>query len=130
MEIGGVNALVLFAVLAALLVFGLVYNEFVAWLERSKRDRGYTAFLVVGGTLVTLGGAVFLIGLLPVGLVLACFAASGLPMVIGSASRNAAERRNDEEKAALVAKELLRNAEEKDRWIRMAAGDYQSSECE
>lgn len=44
---------VFIAVILGLLIFGGVYNSIVARLEEKGHDRGYTAYLVVGGTLVT-----------------------------------------------------------------------------
>ena len=53
----GISWVTMGAVLLGLLVFGLLYNWLVGWLEANGHDRGYTAFLVVGGTAVTLVGA-------------------------------------------------------------------------
>jgi len=89
MELGGWD---LVAVMTGLLLFGIVYNAFVAWLERRGHDQGYTALLVVAGTLVTLLGAAVIIGLEDALVVLACFAASGLPMIVGSIARHVQER--------------------------------------
>lgn len=38
-----------------LLVFGVIYNLVVGWMERNGYDEGYTAIMVVVGVLVTLG---------------------------------------------------------------------------
>lgn len=73
------------AVLNGLLIFGVVFN----WLFNHYRPRltePYTAEWVVLGTLVTIGGAACARPFTP-GWVLACFAASGLPMAIGDAER-------------------------------------------
>lgn len=85
----------MFGVLAGLLLFGCAYNAFVSWLEDRGYHEGYVAFLVVGGNLVTLAGmevaahlvewSIFVIGFV-------CFAASGLPMVLGSAWRHTHRR--------------------------------------
>lgn len=78
-------------VLTCLFLFGVLYNFFIEWLERWGYHSGYVAFLVVGGTAVTLAGASSLIGLNATLWVMACFIASGLPMVLGSCSRHARE---------------------------------------
>lgn len=96
-------------VITGLLLFGVAYNALVEYLERDGRDRGYTAFLVVGGTLVTLGGVALLIGLEGAGMALACFSASGLPMVVGSVSRYARARVAAEEQIRQITREILGN---------------------
>ena len=90
------------AVLGGLMAFGLAYNGLVGWLERHGYDHGYTALLVVGGVGVTVLASAILIGWSDALRVLACFAASGTPMVIGSVWRYATER-TEEEKALLNA---------------------------
>jgi hypothetical protein len=97
-------------VIAGLFLFGLTYNAFVAWLERQGHDRGYTAFLVVGGTLVTLGGLWAVTDLDTAILAIICFAASGLPMILGSVWRHMVERASEEEKIMALAHEIV------DRW--------------
>lgn len=74
-------------VLIGLAVFGTIYNLVVEHL--TKKTTHYTAELVVIGTLVTLTGAALLIGIQNALIVLALFAASGAPMVIGSWLRTA-----------------------------------------
>lgn len=103
MEIGSTHVIVF----GALFIFGLFYNSLVAWLEANGHDRGYTALLVVGGVLVTIAGAAFLIGWLAALFVLASFAASGLPMVAGAWQRAAVARKADEEKARQIARSLI-----------------------
>jgi len=87
-------------VLGGLLVLGVAYNWLVAWLVREHPDQPYMASVVVGGVLFTLVG----LGLLTsvgVGLTaLACFGASGLPMVVGSMLRQL-ERRRVERRASM-----------------------------
>jgi len=72
-------------VVFALLMFGTSYNLFVAYL--GEKSFGYTSLLVVAGTLVTLGVALFLMPLVYVLIMLGLFGASGLPMVIGEIVR-------------------------------------------
>lgn len=95
-------------VLAALFVFGVLYNAFVEWLERDDRDRGFTSLLVVGGVIVTLGGAAMLVGWELILVLALCFTASGTPMIIGSLARYARERAEAEKFCRSSVEELLR----------------------
>ncbi|NOZ27989.1 MAG: hypothetical protein GXP39_08055 [Chloroflexi bacterium] len=83
------------AVCVSLAAFGIAYNAMVEYLEREVPEHGYTSFLVVGGVMVTLIGAAFIVGLIPALLVSLCFIASGLPMIIGSVWRWLRQRRID-----------------------------------
>lgn len=112
--------------LAALFLFGALYNLFVAWLVRTGRDRGATAILVVGGTLSTLLGAAAIIGLEHTAVALACFAASGLPMVIGSWERYTRKRAQDEQTAKELAWEMLHDQTERGR-VRDETGNHSSA---
>jgi hypothetical protein len=94
-------------VMLSLLIFGIGYNRLMTWLEKTGRARGYRAFLAASGALVTLGGAGFLIGWLQALLVLACFTASGLPLIVGSTWRYMEERYRDEQAARREAEERL-----------------------
>jgi len=103
---------VIVVVLGGLFVFGFLYDRLVAWLELHGYDEGFTAFLVMGGVLVTLAGygvmvyaalyrgvCVYAHGALPATAVtlvalLLCFAASGFWMVVGSMQRYMLKRRN------------------------------------
>ena len=67
-------------VLGFLFMFGWGFHYFVNSL--GKRKEGYLALFVVAGVLVTLGGAA-LINWQAAALVLACFFASGTPMIVG-----------------------------------------------
>lgn len=76
------------AILVALFVTGLGYNKFVEYVQAQLPDRhGVTAFLVVGGVMITLTGFLILAGLSNYLLALKCFIASGVPMIIGSVKR-------------------------------------------
>jgi hypothetical protein len=88
-----------FVVVVMLHLFGWVYNELVAWMERNGYDEGYTALLVVGGVLATLAGLAILRGLESAVYVALLFVASGTPMIIGSMARHARRRAKDEQKA-------------------------------
>ncbi len=98
-------------VLVGLLAFGCGYNALVAWLEKNGHDRGYTAFLVVGGCLATILGVGFLLGRDSALTVFLCFAASGLPMVVGSMARYAQKERSQQQRADVTAIELLKGGE-------------------
>jgi hypothetical protein len=100
--ISQINGWVLGAVLAALLMFGLAYNTLMEIL--GERKEGYTGFFVAIGTVITLVGAFYASQFKPVPywVALACFAASGIPMIIGDVlrverARQAAIRRHQAE---------------------------------
>lgn len=82
----------LIAALAVLLLFGILYDLFVTWLGKQTQDHGYTAFLVVGGTIVTIAGLAWVAGLEVALVATILFAASGLPVIVGS-MRRALQRR-------------------------------------
>lgn len=69
------------------LFFGTGYNWFVGWLERRGGTESQTAYLVVGGVLVTLLFALRFVGLEASITTLIFFALTGTPMIIGSAWR-------------------------------------------
>lgn len=81
-----------FLVLVGLACFGVLFNELV--VNNAEKylplDHGITAFEVVFGVLVTQIGISYITGfdILPIALL--CFAASGIPMIIGSLRRMAA----------------------------------------
>lgn len=84
------------SVILALFLFGVGYNLLVAWLEARGYDRGYMAFIVSAGVGITLAGWYVLTRDLEGGLLLvACFAASGLPMILGSVTRYVQRRAID-----------------------------------
>jgi len=119
------------AVLLRLLGWGVFYNWLVARLEKKGYDRGYMGFIVSGGVFGVIVGFTVLVGSLDLGMVLlACFAAAGLPMVIGSVARYNEARTREEELLDEVMQRLTRAGgegadadEEKDRRIRLAWGD-------
>ncbi len=94
----GLNWGLIGAVWGALLVFGFVYNLAVAWAERQGYAEGYTAMLVVGGTLVTLLG-VAVVDWRAALLALGAFFASGFWMVVGSWWRHVQARRRAQDLA-------------------------------
>jgi hypothetical protein len=90
--------------LAGLLLFGLAYNHVVAWMEREGHTEGYTAFLVcIGVGITVLGWGVMTRRWDDMLLLLGCFVASGVPMVLGSVARYMRARARDRaaERAAL-----------------------------
>lgn len=72
------------AVLVGLALFGTLYNAWMARLGDAKE--GYVALLVAGGCAVTLVGAA-IVDPRAAAWVLVCFAASGVPMIIGDIKR-------------------------------------------
>lgn len=98
----------LMIVLAALFVFGIGYNLLVVWVYRQAADHGYMAFLVVGGVIVTLAGFALLAGLEMALVAMACFAASGLPMIVGSVLRQLQQRAQAARDLEAQAREVLR----------------------
>ena len=94
MEIGNVSGVI--PVLVGLLIFGVAYNLAVTWLIYHGYDEGYTWALVVVGVLVTLIGLA-LIAPFAAMLALATFAASGLPMALGSWWRHVRSRKHGQE---------------------------------
>ena len=86
----------LWGAIGVLLGFGILYNEIVAWLQRQGYSQGYTALLVIAGTAITLLLAVPVIGIGAALKVAGLFAASGLPMTLGSIQRYVQARRDFE----------------------------------
>lgn len=88
------------AVLLALAAFGYLYNRWVAGLERQGHDQGYMAFIVAFGCAVVVGGwTLMTLDLAGAALILAAFAAAGVPMIAGSVQRHL--RARSEEARAL-----------------------------
>lgn len=122
----------LWRVLAAIglaLVFGMGYDQVVGWLERNGHDRGYTAFLVVGGVAFTLLIGLLLVGQGAVLWMFVLFSASGLFMVLGSWSRSSQRRKADEEGAKRIAREALDDQTANQR-VRDADGDWPGEDRE
>jgi hypothetical protein len=94
MTIGNVSGVI--PVLVGLLIFGVAYNLAVTWLIHHGYDEGYTWALVVVGVLVTLIGLALLSPSAAL-LALAAFAASGLPMALGSWWRHVRSRKAGQE---------------------------------
>lgn len=104
-------------ILGTLLGCGFCYNTYVAQQEDNGHDEGFTAILVVGGVFFTLLGCAairtifFINGMnadsgIEAALVVSCvlsaldfaaFAASGLPMTLGSWQRYAKRRKHTQD---------------------------------
>jgi hypothetical protein len=93
--------------LLGLLLFGGLYNRFVACLEAARRENGYLAILVIAGVVVTLLAAAPFIGSANLLKLLLAFGASGLPMTWGSIDRYMTRREAGEKIARARAKEGL-----------------------
>ena len=97
----------------ALAGIGYGYDRWVSGLAAHGHDRGYMAFLVVGGELLIYAvAALTLWGVtLPAGgfilILLAYQASAGLPLVWGSVSRFNAIRQADEERARALGLKSL-----------------------
>jgi hypothetical protein len=76
-------------VLLMLLLGGVVYDRFVVDVIETRLPPGHgvTAYEVAGGVLFTLIGLMFVTSLETFILALLCFAASGLPMILGAHAR-------------------------------------------
>lgn len=93
--------------LIVLFLFGLVY----AWFVRKMADnnvQGQTAYTVVFGVGVTVLTASGLIGWRNVALLLACFAASGLPMIFEYVQRTHRAQKSDRDQAIETARDFLK----------------------
>ena len=96
------------AVSLALVLFGLWYNHEVGRMERDGAHEGYVSLLVVIGVAVTVGGWIVVTGDLADGLLLlVCFAASGLPMIVGSIGRYLAARQQAQRQQQELTREVL-----------------------
>jgi hypothetical protein len=100
------NWLAIGLTLAILLIFGTAYALLVRWMAGNHIE-GQTAYLVAFGVLVTVLASTALNGWTATLLTLACFAASGFPMIVEYVVRISTERRRDREGADQVAKDLL-----------------------
>lgn len=94
------------AVLFGLFMFGWSFNALVNYLE--DRTVGYLAMLVSAGVGITLIGAAVINWQAAV-LVLICFVASGIPMIVGEISRSINKRER-----ALRIQRLIAESEMKD----------------
>lgn len=79
------------AILFALILYGIVYNMLVDFLDSRRYSEGYMSLLVAFGAFCTLSGIAFISW--PVALIsLLGFAASGIPMIVGSITRYIRQR--------------------------------------
>lgn len=105
-----INQLTFGITLAALLVFGIAYAMLVRHMS-NKKVSGQTAYMVVGGVAVALIASIPTFGVTAVVIFFCYFSACGLPMVIEYDLRVHNERRRDEEAAAALAKEAIKDDE-------------------
>jgi hypothetical protein len=78
-------------VMLMLSLCGVLYDRYVVdIIERHAPGLNVTAYEVVGGVLFTLVGFSLLVGMETFLLALLCFAASGIPMILGSHHRSLA----------------------------------------
>jgi len=80
-----------FPLLAWLLVFGVVYNSLVAWLECKGYTEGFLSLIVALGVFGTLMGIASLSWQVAL-VALAGFVATGTPMIVGSIARYIRQR--------------------------------------
>jgi hypothetical protein len=106
MQFSALDYPVFILTIISLFLFGVLYAAFVRHLARQSVE-GQTAYLVVVGVGVTLLGATAVIGIETALLLFACFAASGLPMVVEYILRMHLARRRDQEQAKQAARDLL-----------------------
>lgn len=84
------------AILLGLVLFGVVYNLLVDFLESNKYSEGFMSILVAFGVFGTLVGIAFISWPLAL-MAFAGFAASGLPMIVGSITRYVRQRSKEQE---------------------------------
>ena len=77
-------------VMLMLALGSVVYDRYVVDVIETRLPPGHgvTAYEVAGGVMFTLVGLMFITGLETFILALLCFAASGLPMIMGAHHRN------------------------------------------
>lgn len=82
----GADSVPYIAVFLALMWFGVGYNALIGLAERRHYLDGFTSLAVALGVLITLAGVAILSWQAAL-IALACFTASGLPMIVGSIAR-------------------------------------------
>jgi hypothetical protein len=102
-----INYPVFILTIVALLGFGVIYAYAVRQMDKHG-VQGQTAYLVVVGVGVTVIAASAVIGFLNSLQLIACFAASGAPMVIEYIQRTHRLQKRDEHDAKEIARELLK----------------------
>lgn len=106
----GLNAGAIVAIYLALLLFGLAFNIFTAWVERKGYIHGFTSLLVVVGVAITLA-ATAIISLTFALITAGAFMASGTPMIVGSIWRHVQDRERMLEQLRQEARDAARRAE-------------------
>lgn len=92
-------------------IFGLFYAWFVDWLKREGRERGYAAFLVVGGNFFTIVLAIPVIGVMGALIVLAAFVLTGLPMILITTYRHTEDNKKQRQAERALLEEFQRDAQ-------------------
>lgn len=103
----GINSGAIPAVIMGLLLFGIGYNAFVSYAEKEGYTEGYMSIVVAGGVLATLGG-IAIVSWQAALLCLAGFAASGVPMIIGSMIRFAVQNKNSKQAIIESVEEVIK----------------------
>lgn len=119
-----IDWLVLGLILFILLFFGTLYAVFVNLFF--DQLQGYMSLMVVGGVLVTLGFSAFIFWPAAV-LLLICFSASGLPMIIGDIVKAIRKRERVKNFSRTIANA---SEEELNRLINAASRDYTTGELD
>lgn len=111
MEQNALNIPQIGLVMAALFILSIGYNWIIGMATRAAEN--YTAVMVIGGCGYTLIGCGFAIGwkscvpgYAAVLVSLGCFAASGIPMALGSFHRNAVRQQADINNSMRLAREM------------------------
>lgn len=105
-QLSGINGENFGLVLVLLFVFGVLYALLTNYMAR-RGIEDQTVWLVVVGTLATIFGASFLTGIKNALILLACFTASGFPMIVEYVVRVENAKRRDKQAASAVTKGLL-----------------------
>jgi hypothetical protein len=99
-------------VFATLVAVGIAYNWFVAYLERTNRNKNYNALLVVLLSILIIVGIGICTTLETAIVVFMLFCAGGLPCVFGSVAREIEKREKEEGVGKTIVKELLHHDKE------------------
>lgn len=93
-----------------LLLACVLFDAYVERLEADGRDRGYTAILVIAGTLGVLVAFAVSYSVEAALNALVLFAAAGAPMAVGSIHRHQERRRAEERAAAELISQQLKGS--------------------
>lgn len=100
-----IDAKLALATIGALYFFGCYYNRLVEELESNGHDRGFMSLLVVVGVAVTgIGYSIVVNSIEHLLVLVGCFVASGIPMIVGSIKRYNRCRAQEEAESKAQAK--------------------------